>query len=452
MNVPALIITSKIPKATTGQNTALTALFKKAGLIPALLLTVSLSGCAPLLVLDAGYTGKTGGGKIGEATFLGEKCDAILEWIKPYTDEYWYVHRLQKLTEDQITTLFRDEYFVPYFGKPYDQLSPKERYAIDKDIIFQCFGYGRYHGRVEEFKPFRKFPFEALFKNESQAQRISSFLQETREKENWIVEATKTVTNLEASAEHFKWLQDALIHAYRNIRLADPEKYKNFYELAETKRADIATLIARKTYNDGEALASSVQTIRQLEEDIIPSLKKYEPYIQPSETPSFSSRLESKAAQMVQTILDKPRQELETIPVSPEGLTPSSFWYEDFHLTYQALENRPEYNDLLQTFLKHREQILMTLKEKFWAKLDELKEDRAGEPAFDALLQETFPYEFDKRFPVYSAFKKEVAFRKKSILDRVMDKEKDRLQEDSKSILDSIIDGAAEIYEGMNKN
>jgi hypothetical protein len=111
---------------------------------------ILFAGCAQSSFLH-GLTG--GAGTLAQARTVEGKCDVIVRWASRFEDEYpdWFELDLPRSKHRRIdigsalddhqqrfANLYRDEWFVPVFGKSYDQLSLKEKNSISVNSLLPC--------------------------------------------------------------------------------------------------------------------------------------------------------------------------------------------------------------------------------------------------------------------------------------------------------------------------
>jgi len=114
---------------------------------------------------------------------LGPSCEALAKWSKRFEQEYPDLDLrhtpLEKLYPLE-AKLFMDEMFVPYFGKPYDQLSERTRQTIWRKPMRKCFTSSEYRGQFRWQRTMLHHSFEGKSASFTFAQ-IAPFVARARE-------------------------------------------------------------------------------------------------------------------------------------------------------------------------------------------------------------------------------------------------------------------------------
>jgi hypothetical protein len=83
-----------------------------------------------------------GNGKLNSPFSFGGKCRALYAWIDRLENEYPGIdlrNRRDKNLDSKVANLYRDEYFIPVFGGPYDQSTAVFRRDVSEKILKGCF-------------------------------------------------------------------------------------------------------------------------------------------------------------------------------------------------------------------------------------------------------------------------------------------------------------------------
>ena len=313
---------------------------------------------------------------------LGEQCELLLSWLGRIRTEYPNVD-LQRTPINRLVPLFaniyRDEYFIPLFGTPYDRTDQADRLKFHREVIRRCYGViGNERAYARQFREF-VWILDGPFLLNPTFSTISNIVAARRELSDSMKRTLEESRTLPATPESFDKLEHYRASAKRDYEALFPSEVAQFEQvLAERKnalaKAFVATWLAEmKALDASRANFSKISAGVRSNARIIDSLQPGEKAavhrelaakmnsllagyehdaasLQP--TPAFLSDLKTldtltgnsddaaardareQIARVLTVLVGKKLAEIEGFPGTPDGLVSYSAWQADFHKSF----------------------------------------------------------------------------------------------------------------------
>ena len=370
-----------------------------------MLFLLSSCGTAPL----AGPAAKPAGqGSVGEASFIGYKCKAVREWIRPFQHQYPDID-LASVPPDyqsipQIGNLFRDSSFIPVFGFPYTSENAGKLTAINSKVIAPCSVDGQNISFYES----------ALF------EQLKNFFARTFVRFDPAVEKLAKRNSI-----YQEWMKAALNEL--NILPLDTSGLERLeQELAAPAQLFLAPLWPREQQTFMNALAAKRKEITDRIAGLPPALT-----LPPAPAPQQAAPvLPPPTQQPPQTVGERVAErwfEMVEIPLTMAGRQQSTNWLIAFDREFAAYNDNTEVISARRAWLLSREEIFKATKPDFMARLNKLPTGPGSEAAHAQLLIETFPLRPDTTMAVYLDYRAETLVRQKPLARRTFEKTMDSI-------------------------
>ncbi len=404
------------------------------------LLPVAFSACARftsvVMPKTGTFMGSTGEGTVGKAVWTGHKCQAILDWIEPFKQEFpqtdLTVSPTGRAKIAQTASLFRDSVFVPVFGFEYNSYNAGKLYKINQKIIHACMGWGKHRNFYykELFAPLKTF-FDNTFGRSNPA--LVRYAQDYSRREAWMKKALEDLASVPATPEGFSDLEKNFSRpAEKELEGLSPQEQETFRNALEARRLEIARQVLKDKFPDLSEMNASLETAREIE-------KAY-PYLKvlADANDEESRRTLDKLEKILSVLVNYRMADLQSIPLNEDGKELTRLWLIGFERDFSPFGKQfPQlYDRQLYMGVERREAVYRETKPSFIAKLEALDTGPDAVEAHQKLLDETFPYYWDKNMTVYRDYEAETRERQKTALKRMFEKAKIPLKEYLKALAD----------------
>lgn len=308
---------------------------------------VGLVGCGAL----------GGRGSYNNAWGPQQKCEAVHYWVGNFSAEIPKPPAGTKSHSEYYknlsVNLFRDEYFVPVFGTPFDQMSETKRQALGNQVG-QCFVMS---GK-DTYKNWQDLNRHYGTVMPHWQQDGVEFARSARDTSQWQERILKELRSAPSTDETFgKYLQ-AKAHAKEAMERFLPAAQQRFNEALdhEGRRVAEAALIAR--IDKVSAAASTYEGLRELQNVIDDRVGLFNLV-----SPSVKQREQTRAAeayrQGLPRVLGEDWKRFEARGAGIEGVKNGVRWYRDFEDRYYgSFEIGPPFNDLITRVREARDKDL----------------------------------------------------------------------------------------------
>lgn len=306
-----------------------------------------------LAVVLSGLTGcgsVLGSGTYNKAWSPQEQCRAVHFWVANFTNELPKVPA-SSMNEKYYVNLFRDEYFVPVFGTPFDRMSEQERknlYAKTSKCSWMIGGYKDW----QDLQRYQQLIDRSW--NDVGAEYAAS----ARGTKQWQDRVLAELKSAPPSEETFDKFLQAKAHAKTAMERFLPAEQHVFNEALdhEGRRVAEAALVAR--INRASAVASTYEGLKQLQAvvddqqglfDLVP--------------PPVKAREEARAAQAYQVgftkVLEGDWKRFEARGTGITAVTNGVLWHRDLEDRYYGIfDIGPPVHAVLNRFREAREKDL----------------------------------------------------------------------------------------------
>jgi hypothetical protein len=192
--------------------------------------TVILPALSLFAIISTGCTSAKG--TVNAAWSLEAKCQAVVDWAEPFRQE----HGLPPYgTNTVIANLYRDKFFVPVFGIPYDAAHEMELLQIHKTVLDRCQAAflpknDVLLGQLNQLSPLFRY---GLHFNP----HIAAVVAERRKLEQWMDEVIDYANHPQPIQEYVTELEQYVWIARRDLSVLRPSEQKQFLSLLETRLA-----------------------------------------------------------------------------------------------------------------------------------------------------------------------------------------------------------------------
>ena len=319
------------------------------------LIILVLVGCAQNPIYSR-VTG--GGGEFGRAWTVQGKCQVVHQWVNRFEQEFpktfvmagtkMYVGRGE--LDAKIGNLYRDEYFIPVFGKPFDQMSEKERNSLYNSISPSCFHAGQYKD-AWDLKAFGGMIQLIMYEK-----GVSNFVTQARKTNQWKEQTLSEIQALPASEETFS--QIAKAREYGKQTMADfwLGEQQTFMESLQSGLRRISEGVIMARIDKALSGPSTYEGLKQFQQVVIDDRDGLFD-LMPSDV---KTREEERAAQIFQeglkTVLAEEWKHFEARGTGLAGVKNGAHWYNDFEERYfGTITLGPQGDALLKEFQAQRQ-------------------------------------------------------------------------------------------------
>lgn len=207
-----------------------------------------------IMVVVTACAGPTPNGKtnVNDVWSMDGKCQTVLDWYSKFEAEYPGASYNPRRDLAAVANLYRDNYFVPVFGFPYDSANAMKLREIDVDVLHQCYGLTNYRtvsasGLVRQIKELRAPSQEIIKKVRPLKQffdlgfnfnpQLAAIVAERRKVEQWMEEVVTYTDRLEPTQENLRELEETYIRtAKRDLVGLWPSEQRAFLERLEARK------------------------------------------------------------------------------------------------------------------------------------------------------------------------------------------------------------------------
>lgn len=215
-----------------------------------------------IMVVVTACAGPTPNGKtnVNDVWSMDGKCQTVLDWYSKFEAEYPGASYNPRRDLAAVANLYRDNYFVPVFGFPYESANAMKLREIDVDVLHQCYGLTNYRtvsasGLVRQIKELRAPSQEIIKKIRPLKQffdlgfnfnpQLAAIVAERRKVEQWMEEVVTYTDRLEPTQENLRELEETYIRtAKRDLVGLWPSEQRAFLERLEARKRVLAQALS----------------------------------------------------------------------------------------------------------------------------------------------------------------------------------------------------------------
>lgn len=307
-------------------------------------------------MLAVALTGLTGCGSVlGSGTYNAawspqEKCRAVHFWVTNFTSELPKVPA-SSMNEKYYVNLFKDEYFIPVFGTPFDRMSEQERqnlYAKTSKCSWMIGGYKDWQD-LQRYQPLIERSWNGA------GSEYATIARDTKQWQNQVLVELKSAPPNE---ETFGKFLQAKAHAKTAMDQFLPAEQQVFNETLdhEGRRVAEAALVAR--INKASAVASTYEGLKQLQEVVDDRNGLFDLV-----SPAVKAREEARTAQAYQSgftkLLESEWKRFEARGTGLAAVRNGASWHRELQERYYGVfDIGPPVHAVLKRFREAREKDL----------------------------------------------------------------------------------------------
>jgi hypothetical protein len=313
------------------------------------MLTIMLSGvtgCGSLL----------GSGTYNKAWTPQEKCRAVHLWVTKFWSELPPkppdgTKSILGYYENLSINLFKDEYFVPMFGSPFDQMSDKDRQVLGNDVG-KCFTIV---GRYKDWQDLNRY-YGAVMPHWQGEGR--DFARHARDTKQWHSRELAELRSAPPSEETLKIFLHAKAHSKRAMEQFLPAEQKVFNEALEREGRPVAEAVLIARIDKASAVASTYEGVKQLQEVVDDEQGLFDLVSQ-----AVKAREEARAAQAYKVgftkLLEEEWKRFEARGTKVTAVKKGVLWYQNLQDRYIVpFDFGPPVESVLKRFREAREKDL----------------------------------------------------------------------------------------------
>lgn len=359
-------------------------------------------------------------GSLAESKSFDEVCETLLAWVGQLPAEYPDLdlkNTVMGKIYPKASNLFRDEYFIPVFGEPYDQTTVEGRHKIHLEVARPCFGVtGKDRRYKTQFLPYQPL-FDGAFllaQGDFGFQRLSTVVTERRAISRWRDQVLSETAKLPPTLESFNTLKSDLARGSRDLAPLWPSEGREFSAALTARQSELARQIAKSTLSEIESLGNSLEDARTITARLSAS-GEILTALPPGEQAAFREAVARKLDAALAGSVAEDLKALAAFEPTLAGVGKSTEWYKGFESRYALFSDADPVKAGRNTFYERRNQLLQGAKPEFAASLDKLGTDAAALEKLSAALDQTLPLPGDRNLPAYADFRAAVEARKGAI-------------------------------------
>lgn len=298
----------------------------------------------------------------------GGKCETLINWATPLQQEF--STRGSYYSNDQFARsiiLFSDEYFKPYFGNSYVDLSSKERkkYANGFTGCYQNMKYARQVSAIPEARNLI-FAFSDAHQTGQWSQK--NIMQALQEYQTEVSQYNEIKSYLSGDPDQITLsrineikpkLGMPLNARYRGrspgtFKYIWPSNLEELSKLVEQKEPLAEGNEYRIQANALLSKENNLQTLREIQQFKNTSATKNS--IQRKE--AFIQKLEQKETAIIGQLMLGERSKLQDISSGKEGFDELNYWYNSFHNNYSHFRSNQQVQQLYDLRVKKSSDLL----------------------------------------------------------------------------------------------
>ncbi len=285
---------------------------------------------------------------------LDQRCESFLAWSQQLEKAYPGKDLFRSaISPTMITPLFDDSAFVPYFGKPYDQITAQERSNFTQNTIRACqnsSNRSKFSWQFDALGP--SFMGQPLNNNPSSPNQLIVAIQNLRRAKTSLAMLEEQLKAAPASPEGFDQVMTSKKSAAPLLGLMWPSDQANFDAIASAALsrvsgpaldAKLRPLVANASGFDG---LHTLKTATQQFKDLFAAAPQ-------AEKAKWQQNIDAKIHSLLVQQMAEQRGQLDKIESGPNGLKQSAQWYAAF-ARYDSDRDDPEVAQVLQAFRTKR--------------------------------------------------------------------------------------------------
>ncbi|MCG8548195.1 MAG: tetratricopeptide repeat protein [Alphaproteobacteria bacterium] len=165
-------------------------------------------------------------------------------------------HRIHPLAAN----LYRDRYFVPLYGRPFDTLGRQERQQFARTVVRGCRRAQQHRAAWREFNYWIDRPF-AVERGSFSFQYVTQQIRTKRAHRQWMDKTLNEIDALPADEASWQRLSRAVAEGNRRLVALWPSEKRTFTDAAEQRQRSLANQIARQQIESAPVAAPSLKAI-----------------------------------------------------------------------------------------------------------------------------------------------------------------------------------------------
>ena len=312
------------------------------------------------------YMGSTGEGSVGSASWSGHKCQAILDWLETFQQDFPDIDIAYMPGPygnlPTVAHLFIDRNFEPVFGVTYNVTHRETLKGINSNVIGSCMGWGKYAAPfyAKKFGP-RKLFFDRTFAR-VQPQLVAE-INKLKAHEAWRQQTIADLDHIPLTQSGFATLTNDIIpEGQRHIGPLRPGDLEAFRTITAAKKKEIARAVLDRDFPDLESLPPTLETAQLI--------AKAFPYLEAvtSDHPYLARDMALKRDNILNQELSSWQDRLNKIPMTVEGRGLNAQWVREFEAAFHEFGHTAELLNLSRAWRDQRERIYQATPRRLFRK------------------------------------------------------------------------------------
>ena len=326
------------------------------------------------------------------------QCQALARWLSVLRVEMPKVDLFRMAFGDvfheQMLNLFRDEYFQPFFGKPFPQTTADERMAFYRSVFPGCASEGQMSARdlslFEELKLQLARPF-TLEQGEFSAESVSAGLPKIQTSLLWMRATLKNLDGVPATAGGFDEITAALRTGKSDLAKLWPRETDAFIETVSKQQGSVAQAllddVAASAMQEASKGLDGITAIKALYQ----KNDSYTQYLDTQARARARAQKEQALSSAVEAAVPNERKVLTSLPMGLDGAIGLADWNRRFTTATTGISLSAGAQSLIADAREARRRLLASGLSEFKAVVDQHpKPGRNGANA-EVILSKLFP-------------------------------------------------------------
>ena len=295
------------------------------------------------------------------------KAQAILNWTGKMNEEYPGVDFYHMVVDElypRMLNLFADEYFVPVFGEPFDEMNKAKRMQIGRS--FRSAWSSNKWGPQFTWQRMIDRPF--ILENGSFSYReVADFLTKRRElkKEYDKIYSLLSEKNNEITTNDLIKYKQLVAKDFSGFWPSDVKKITDLISinesLANERHLENILPSILKSGNTYQSLISAKQFYNQNQNALS--------HVSKEVRDDIMSKVNDKIKSNLSALMEKERTKINDIPPGEKGIIPGNEWYKTFLNKYYLFNDNKTVSEVVDFFLNRRIETLAMLKPSLETKI-----------------------------------------------------------------------------------
>lgn len=273
---------------------------------------------------------------IGSVTGLGleKRCESFLQWSKRLEQEYPGIDfQREPMNKLQVRaySLFADENFVPFFGKPYDAMSEGERKAVATNTIRPCQQEAKYRRGWEWVLLFQ--PFGGVPQAQFAFVQVSQEVVQGREVRTNLSRLKQEAENLPATVQGYERLAVIWNDTNAFISVLFPSEQDAIRTAVSSQKMRLAEgalgeklkplLAAAPSYDAAMSLKRAMEDQSHLVKEVAPATRL-----------GYEKQIQERLNAVISHLVQEEKKKIAQFGNNLAGLQDGEAWYQQFEKRY----------------------------------------------------------------------------------------------------------------------